>query len=106
MATTGTEAYAQDTPLPQAFGDTARIKIIAAMLSEQDQDINVTEIARLAGVARSTVYDHLDDLEEFNLIVQTRDVGGNPMYEINTDSPIVERVEEIEGLLLRQIVDE
>jgi len=106
MATTGTEAYAQDTPLPQAFGDTARIKIIAAMLSEQDQDINVTEIARLAGVARSTVYDHLDELRKFNLIDQTREVAGNPMYQLNTDSPIVERIDEIEGLLLRQILDE
>jgi DNA-binding transcriptional ArsR family regulator len=87
------------------FGDSARVKILAAMLSERDHDLNVTDIADLAGVARSTVYDHLDDLRSLELVVKTREVSGAPMYQINDDSPIVERVREIEGLALRELVD-
>jgi DNA-binding transcriptional ArsR family regulator len=100
------EAYADDTPLTHVFGDNARIKILSAMLSERDQDLNVTDIARMAGVARSTVYDHLDDLERMHLVVETREMGGGPMYQINNDNPIVERIHEIEGLALRELLDE
>jgi len=98
--------YAEDTPLTHVFSGNARVKIIAAMLAENERDINVTDIANLAGVHRSTVYDHLDELEELDLIVQTRDVGGNPMYQINNDSPIVQRIDEIEGLALCKLIDE
>lgn len=100
------ETYAEDTPLTHVFGANARVKIIAALLSERDQDLNVTDIGRLAGVDRSTVYDHLDELQDLQLVVQTREVGASPMYQINNDSPIVQRVAEIEGLALRELIDD
>lgn len=105
MQATETEAYSNDTPLTHVFGDSARVKILAAMLSERDHDLNVTDIANMAGVVRSTVYDHLDELQEMHLIVKTREVSGAPMYQINNDNPIVERIREIEGLALRELLE-
>lgn len=99
-------AYAENTPLTAVFGNNARVKIIAAMLSEREHDLNVTDIAALAGIARSTVYDHMDALEETHIVVHTRDVGDSPMYQINNDNPIVERIDEIEGLALREQIEE
>jgi DNA-binding transcriptional ArsR family regulator len=100
------EAYADDTPLTQVFGDSARVKILAAMVSEAEHDLNVTDIAELAGVARSTVYDHLEELQALHLVVKTREVGGGPMYQINNDSEIVKRITEIEGLALAQLLED
>jgi len=99
------EAYAEGTPLTQVFGETARVKILTALLSERNHDLNVTDIANIAGVARSTVYDHLGELKELNLVVETREVSGAPMYQINNDSRMVDRIDEIEGLALRESLD-
>lgn len=98
-------AYGEGTPLTHVFGDNARVKILAALLSERDRDLNVTDVANMAGVARSTVYEHLDELQELHLVVNTREVGSAPMYQINNDSPIVKRIDEIEGLALRELLD-
>jgi DNA-binding transcriptional ArsR family regulator len=108
MATNGIqehEAYADGTPLTHVFGDNARVKILSAMLSERDRDLNVTDIANMAGVARSTVYDHLEELQELHLVVETREVGGAPMYQINNDNDIVKRIREIEGLALAELLE-
>lgn len=105
IETTQEDAYADDTPLTHVFGDNARIKILTAMLSERDRDLNVTDIADMAGVARSTVYDHLDELQELHLVVKTREVSGAPMYQINNDNPIIKRIREVEGLALKELLD-
>lgn len=102
---TSGEAYAEDTPLTYLFGTPARTKIIGALLSETDRDLNTSDIARLAGVARSTVYDHLDELEALGLVEETRMVGGSPMYQIDTDDELVEHIVEIEGLALKRLLE-
>lgn len=97
-----TEPYADDTPLTALFGTHAKTKILAALVSERDRDLNVSDIARLAGVVRSTVYEHLDELLAIGVIEETRTVGNGPMYQLNQDSPIAKRVYELEGLVLKQ----
>lgn len=105
QADTTSEAYAEDSPLMHLFGTPARTKLIAALLSEKDQDLNTSDIARLAGVARSTVYEHLDDLEELGLVEETRTVGDSPMYQIDTDNEIVEHIAKVEGLTLNRLLE-
>lgn len=95
--------FATDTPLTRLFGENARVKIIAALLSESEHDLNVSDIARLADIARSTVYGHIDDLEELGLVVKTREVGGAPMYQINTEDEIIERLDEIQWIALERL---
>ena len=58
------EAFADGTPLVELFGKPGRTKLISVFVDERENDLNVSELARQAGVARSTVYDHLDDLVE------------------------------------------
>lgn len=99
------EAYAEDTPLTHLFGTPARTKIIAAMLSERERDLNTSDIARLAGVARSTVYDHLDDLVALGLIEQTRTIGDSPMYQLDAESDLVEHIAAVEGLALKRLFE-
>lgn len=100
-----TESYAEDTPLTHLFGSGARVKIIAALLGEKDNDLNTTDIARLAGVARSTVYQHLDDLVELGVVERTRSVGDSPMYRIDPDSEVAEHLDMLEGVTLRRLLE-
>ncbi len=97
-------AYSDNTPLLAVFGDTARAKILAALLSESDRDLNVSDIARIAGVARTTVYDHLDQLQKLGLVEQTRKIGDSKMYQINEDSELAEHLKHVEALAGREML--
>jgi len=101
-----TETYAEGTALTRLFGGSAKTKLIAALLSESDVDLNVTDLADLAGVHRSTVYEHINDLEELGVVEQTRKVGGSPMYRINKDSEVAEDIAQIRWDLLDVIAEE
>ncbi|WP_277543610.1 winged helix-turn-helix domain-containing protein [Haloarcula laminariae] len=102
MAQTSSEAFADNAPLMELFGTPARTRIVSVFVDEKDFDLNVSEIADQAGVARSTVYDHLEGLEDLGVIKPTRETGNSSRYQLNTESPIAERLHELEGLVLKQ----
>lgn len=99
------EPYAEDTPLTVLFGSAARVRIIAALLGEDRHDVNVSDLARLAGVARSTVYEHIDELAALGVVEQTRTVGDSPMYRFDRDSEVGEHVARLEGATLRRLLE-
>ena len=92
------EAYAKDGVLTELLGDGPKVKMLTALLSEPDPDVdyNVTELARLAGVSRTTVYRHLEDFTELEVLVETRTSGASPRYKLNEDHPAVERLGQLE----------
>ncbi len=98
-----TEAAAENTVLTRALGPHAKVKILTVLIGENDQDLNATEIARLAGIDRSTFYEHVDDLLEYELIVETRTVGNSQMYRINKDNPAAEDLAQMEWDLLEYV---
>lgn len=97
------EAFAQDHVLTKLVGDHPKVKILAALLSESQHDITISDIARLANVHRTTVYDHLDDLTALGVVEHTRRAGGSPMYQINHESPIAQHLEELELALFERM---
>lgn len=106
MATKPTEdeAFADDTPLVKLFGTPAQAKLLSVFVDERQRDLTVSEVARQAGVARSTVYDHLDFLVALDVIEETRKTGPSTRYQL-TDSPIAERLYELDGLVLKQLFE-
>jgi len=103
---TKNKTYAEGHALTKLFGESAKTKIIAALLSESDVDVNVTDIADLAGLHRTTVYDHIDDLEDLGVVEQTRTVSGSPMYQINRDSDVAEDIAKLHWDLLDVVGEE
>lgn len=100
------DTYANGSALTKLFGESAKTKLIAALLSESDVDLNVTDLADLAGLHRTTVYEHIEDFEELGVVEQTRTVSGSPMYKINRDSQVAEDVAQLEWDLLDAIEEE
>lgn len=100
------ETYAEGSALTELFGESAKTKLIAALLSESDVDLNVTDLADLAGIHRTTVYEHIDNLEDLGIVERTRTVGGSPMYQINRDSQIAKDIAQLEWDLLDVIAEE
>jgi predicted ArsR family transcriptional regulator len=101
-----TDTYAQGTVLTDLLGESAKVKIIAALLSENDVDLNATQIADLAGIHRTTVYDHLEDLQRLTVVEQTRTVGGSPMYKIDRNSDVAEGLAQLEWDLLDVVAED
>lgn len=97
------ESYADDTVLTDVLGPHAKVKILTVLIADNDRDLNPTEIARLAGIDRSTFYEHIDDLLAYDLVEQTRTVGNSPMYRINRDSAAAGDLAQFEWDLLDAI---
>lgn len=83
--------------LPPCFA-IERTKILAAFVSERDREITVSYAAQLAGVARSTVYDHLNDLEEMGVIEEV-EMGDSSLWTL-TDSDLSHELYRLEGIAL------
>lgn len=100
------DPYAEDTPLTWIFGNHSKVRIIAALLSEADRDLNITNIARIAGISRSAVYDNIEDLLEWNIVENTRPMGSSQLYKINQDNKTVRLIAQIEEQLLDDFYDQ
>jgi predicted transcriptional regulator len=97
------EILAEDTVLTDVLGTHAKVKLLVVLLSHNDRDLNPTEISRMAGIDRSTFYEHVDDLLAYGMIEQTRTVGNSPMYRINRDSAAAEALAQMEWELLDEV---
>lgn len=99
------EAFADGTPLVELFGKPARTKLLSVFVDERERDLNVSELARQAGIARSTVYDHLDVLLELNLVEETRETGSSTRYQLDTDDEIAELLYQLDGIVLQRLLE-
>lgn len=102
------QSYGDEAPLTYLLGDSARVRIIGAFVAERGNDINISDVARLAGIARSTVYDHIGPLKRLGVIEHTRDVsdGHSSLYQLNEDSKIAGMLFQLEGITLRRLIEE
>lgn len=98
-----TEDAAENTVLTNVLGNHGKVKILTVLLARTGRDLNATEIARLAGIDPSTFHEHVDDLLDYGLVVQTRTVGNSPMYQINRDSAAAEALAQFEWELLDEV---
>ena len=99
------EAFAEGTPLVELFGKPGRTKLVSVFVDERENDLSVSELARQAGVARSTVYDHLDDLVELGIVQETRETGPSTRYQLDNDDEIAELLYQLDGLVLKRLLE-
>lgn len=99
------EAYADDAPLVRLLGTPARVRIASVFIAERGRDLTKSEVARQAGVARSTVYDHLEDLERLGVVEHTRtEADYSPRYRLAEDSAVATKLHELEGVTLQRLL--
>lgn len=98
------QSYAERAALSTLLGEGPRVKILAVLLAE-GRDTNVTTIADLGGMSRSSVYRHIDTLIDLGVVEQTREVSGSPLYQLNRDSQAAERLAQLEYELVELVAD-
>ncbi|PSP50104.1 hypothetical protein BRC67_09965 [Halobacteriales archaeon QH_3_68_24] len=98
------EAYAEDTPIVDLFGDGARARLLSVFVGHRSREFSVSELARQAGVTRKTVYEHIEDFERWG-IVRSADAAQGRRYAYAEDSEVAQRLYELDGLMLKQLLD-
>jgi len=82
-------------PFVEVLDGEARLKILASMLDTHQRDISITQISERSGVARSTIYEHIDELVKLELIHETRVMGTSQMYQINSQNPVFDVIKSL-----------
>jgi predicted transcriptional regulator len=97
------EAIADDTVLTDVLGPHAKVKMLVAFVDANNRDLSASEVARLAGIDRSTFYDHVEHLLAYDLIEVTRTVGNSKMYRIDRENPVAKDLAQLEWDLLDHV---
>lgn len=81
--------------LEDLFGNNAFMKVLDFFLENRFWDYTKKDVARESGISRTQLYRFWNVLEEFELVKETRKIGGTTLYKVNLDSPIVRLLEQM-----------
>lgn len=69
--------------LSDLFGDSARVKILEELISNWGTWLKVSEIARMSDLSEKSVYTHIKQLNEIDLLEKTE--GKSTKYRLNEE---------------------
>lgn len=84
------------------FGDTPFIRIIDALLDNIGEDYSKKELQELAGVSKGAFFKHWPKIEELKIAGVTRSFGNTKLYTLNTKSPVVKGLLQLEMQLIEE----
>lgn len=99
------ESAVDNQPLVWLMGLPARTRILTVFVDERSRDLSVSEIAEQAGIARSTVYDHLDDFLDIGIVENTRKTGVSERYQVNIENDVAELLCKLDGVTLKALYE-
>lgn len=82
------------------MGDSPTIRVLDYLLTERTLDFSITDMAKNAGIGRSTLYRIWEHLIASKIIISTRVIGKAKLYKLNTDNARVKKLMEIDDLLI------
>jgi len=82
------------------MGDSPTVRVLDYLLTERDMDFSISDMARNAGIGRTTLYRIWDGLINNKIIVPTRTVGKAKLYKLNKDSVKIQKLIEIDDTLI------
>lgn len=93
------EAFVTNDALIELLTPGAKLRILLALIRLRGEKLNPTGICERAAIDRDTWYRHKDDLvDRFAVIEEVEPAGNSPMYRVNMDHPIIERLSDIRDL--------
>jgi len=76
------------------------IKVLDFLLTEREIDFSISDMARNAGVGRTTLYRIWKKLIENKIIRSTRIIGKSKLYKLNTENKAIKKLVEIDDALV------
>ncbi len=91
----------EDTLFIRTFGNSPVLKVMMFLLENKIFDYPKSEIAKEVNISRTTLNIFWDELVEIGIVEKTRVVGRAVMYRINTNSPIVKKMGELNYIVCK-----
>jgi DNA-binding transcriptional ArsR family regulator len=89
-----------ETLFLKAFGIKSPVlRILDFLMDNKAYDYSKTDIAKGAGISRTTLSSAWENLEKNSLVKETREVGRAKMYKLNLDSPVVRKFIELDNAI-------
>ena len=82
------------------MGDSPTIRVLDYLLTERDLDFSITDMAKNAGIGRTTLYSVWDNLIKNKIIIYTRVIGKAKLYKLNKENFKIKKLIEIDDRLM------
>ena len=82
------------------MGDSPTVRVLDYLLTERDLDFSISDIARNAGIGRTTLYRIWGSLLKNKIIVPTRIIGKAKLYKLNKHNIKIKKLMEIDDTLI------
>lgn len=90
----------EDSLFLKAFGiKSPALRILDFLMDNKAYDYSKTDIAKGAGISRTTLFTAWENLEKNGLVRETREVGRAKMYKLNLKSSIVKKFIELDNAI-------
>jgi DNA-binding MarR family transcriptional regulator len=97
--TTNSEDH-EETLFLRTFGIKSPVfRILDYLMDNKAYDYSKTDIAKGAGISRTTLSSAWENLEKNGLVSETREVGRAKMYKLNLKSPVVLKFIELDNAI-------
>ncbi|MEK6963247.1 MAG: helix-turn-helix domain-containing protein [Nanoarchaeota archaeon] len=82
------------------MGDSPTIRVLDYLLTERELDFSITDLAKNAGIGRSTLYRIWEGLIKNNIILPTRIIGKAKLFKLNKDNAVIQKLMEVDDKLV------
>lgn len=86
------------------FGDSPTIKVLDFLLDNREFDYSLTDIAKGAEIAWSTLHECWPSLVQTDIVVRTRKIGRAELYKLNITNPLVKKLIELDLFISQQLI--
>ena len=87
------------------MGENPVLKIVDFLIENKGMDMSKKEIIEGAGISRASLFNYWEQLEVQGIVQITRKFGKTKLYTLNSKSPIVKKLLELESVLISRALD-
>ncbi len=87
------------------LGENPVFKIVDFLIENKGTDMSKKEIIEGARISRASLFNYWKQLEEQGIVCTTRKFGKTKLYTLNSKSPIVKKLLELESVLISRALD-
>ena len=87
------------------LGENPTFKIVDFLIENKGMDMSKKEIIGGAKISRASLFNNWEQLEEQGIVCVTRGFGKTKLYTLNSKSPVVKKLLELESVLISRALD-
>ena len=88
------------------FGNSPIVKVIDFFLDNREFDYSLTDIAKNSDIGWSTLHQFWSNFVKLGIVTKTRKIGRAELYKLNSNSPLVKKLIEIDIDISKKLVHE